>query len=384
MTTDQKIMSSEHHVLSLNLSNYRTVFNDNFGNDSSLNRSRWSAVWGKSDQFSFGNGALTLTGRASEGWNAVGFMQAPYAKTAGEGYGLYQFSGHANAGQGVGICFVMWRADNVWLDKSHPNVATEMDLLESWDKTKSASSTLHYYKAGSSNNGESAHDVSLDLTKNHTYAMDWERGSLTYYVDGKEIYKNTTNAPLDAKDGGSNEVMGAEVVNEGSLVTTPTVQLHITDMSYSTRISSSASASTTASTTSDTVSATQSGSTPKSAVFITTSHGSVTLTAGERLTDTGHSNKVVFPAAGGVTLNGHTIDRNDIFDLRSVMSQTSWDGKTADLGKYLTETTTNGGKDLQVLLHPHGGSASSVLATFTGIGQVSGEFAHFKQDALLK
>ncbi len=381
--------------MSLNLANYRTVFNDDFAKDTSLNRSRWSAEWGKSDQFSFGNGALTLTGRASEGWDAVGFMQAPYAKTAGEGYGLYQFSGYANAGQGIGICFVMWRADNVWLDKSHPYAGTELDLLESWDKSKSDFSTIHYYKNGSSSSGQTTHSVSLDLTKDHTYAMDWERGSLTYYVDGKEIYQDTANAPLDAADGGSNEVMGAEVVGEGSLVTTPTVQLHITDMSYSTRISSSASAATTSdsvsatqsasvsATQADNVSATQGGSTSATPVFITSSHGTVTLSAGEKLTDTGSANTLVFPAAGGVTLNGHTIDRSDIFDLRSVMAQTNWDGKAADLGAYLTEATTNGGKDLQVLLHPQGGSASSVLATFTGVGQVSGEFAHFKQDALL-
>ena len=222
----------------MNLDNFKTVLNDDFANDQSLSGTMWATRWGNADQFSFGNGALTLTGSQSENWNPVGFMQAPVGKSAGEGYGLYQFTGYANAGQGNGICFIMWRADNLQLDSSSPGVATEIDILESWDGTQAGQSTIHYYDAGSAGgDGQSFNQFNINLSISHTYAMDWERGSLTFYVDGQQIYQDTTHAPLDYADGGSNEVMGAQIVGEAALVTSPTVQLHITDMSYSAPVS---------------------------------------------------------------------------------------------------------------------------------------------------
>ena len=224
----------EYDIVSLNYNNFKSVFIDQFGYDKALNGSLWSTSWGNPDQFSFGGGALTLTTSAAENWNNCGFMQAPVGKSAGEGYGLYQFTGWANAGQGTGICFIMWRADNLQLDASTPKAATEIDILESWDKTQTGESTIHYYQPGvSGNNGQSFNSFKIDLTQVHTYAMDWERGCLTFYVDGQQIYQDTTHAPLDYADGGSNEVMGAELVNARSVVSTPTVQLHITQMEYS-------------------------------------------------------------------------------------------------------------------------------------------------------
>ena len=227
--------------MTLNLANFKTVIDDQFGKDTSLNTTLWSDNWGYKSQYSFGGGALTLTGNLSQDWYPVGFKQATPAKTAGEGYGLYQFSGYGNPGQGIGIAFLMWRADNVFLDGSTPGKATEIDILESWDRSKTVESTVHYYDSGwKSDNGQSYNAINVDPTKLHTYAMDWERGSLTYYVDGKQFYQDTVHAPLDAADGGSNEVMGAEVIYEASLVTTPTVQLHITEMSYSAPIAAGA------------------------------------------------------------------------------------------------------------------------------------------------
>ena len=130
--------------MTLDLTSFRTVFNDDFANDTSLSGILWADRWGNANQYTFAGGALTLTGSASENWAPVGFMQAPTGKSAGEGYGLYQFSGYANAGQGIGICFDMWRADNVLVDPSKPNVATEIDILESWDKTKTGNSVIHF------------------------------------------------------------------------------------------------------------------------------------------------------------------------------------------------------------------------------------------------
>ena len=280
--------------MSLNLNNFRTVFDDDFANDTTLNHSIWSIQYGNANQFSFGNGALTLTGMASENWNPVGFLQLDNGKSAGEGYGLYQFTGYTNAGQGAGICFLMWRADNANLDPSTPNAATEIDILESWDGqgTNHGYSTLHYYTTTGgwvNDNGQTYETLPVNVTQIHTYAMDWERGSLTFYIDGKEVYQNTANVPLDYADGGSNEVMGAEVEGETAYVTTPTVQLHITDMSYSAPISS--------------LPAAPAPGTP--ATNVTLPAGSQTYSAAAGTTiQAGYGNDTISALAGAVTVTG--------------------------------------------------------------------------------
>ncbi len=224
-------------MANLNLSDFTTVINDDFTKDKSLNTSIWAEHWGNPNQYWFtGTSAgLLLSGSAAAGWNPVGIEQLNTSKSGGEGYGLYSFTGYAGqAGQGVGICFLLWPADNVWLPSNKPYQASEMDILESWDGTKNGYSTLHYYQPGSNNNGQAIHQISnIDLTKSHTYALNWEAGSLTYYVDGVQIYQDTTHVPLDYAHGGVNETMGAEVVNEASYQTTSTVQLYVQDISYS-------------------------------------------------------------------------------------------------------------------------------------------------------
>ncbi len=224
-------------MANLNLSDFTTVIDDDFTKDKSLNTSIWAEHWGNPNQYWFtGTSAgLLLSGSAAAGWNPVGIEQLNISKSGGEGYGLYSFTGYAGqAGQGVGICFLLWPSDNVWLPSNKPYQASEMDILESWDGTKNGYSTLHYYQPGSNNNGQEIHQISnIDLTKSHTYALNWEAGSLTYYVDGVEIYQDTTHVPLDYAHGGVNETMGAEVVNEASYQTTSTVQLYIQDISYS-------------------------------------------------------------------------------------------------------------------------------------------------------
>src|ERR1700712_1967066 len=146
----------------LNLGNFTNVFDDDFTKDKSLNTGIWSSHWGNPDQYWFsGANGLLIAGTHATGWNPVGIEQNPSGKSAGEGYGLFQFTGKAAvAGQGVGICFVMWRADNVWLDKTQPGLLTELDILESWDKTKTGQATDHYYNTASNQNGQVFHTIS--------------------------------------------------------------------------------------------------------------------------------------------------------------------------------------------------------------------------------
>ena len=132
-----------------------------------------------------------------------------------------------------------------------------------------------------------------------------------------------------------------------------------------------------------TVSAAQAGGLPSAPLFISGPGARITLTNGELLYDTGSANKLTLPGSGSVTISGNTVNNSDTFDIHAALAGTTWDGKSSDLGNYLTQGTTNGGKDLQVLLHPTGGSASSVLATFTAVGGDPGAFGRFEQHAIL-
>ncbi len=212
----------------LNLADYTPVWNDNFANDTTLNASLFPVSWGNSNDFSFANGSLTLTSYASEGWSAVGFMQADSGATAAQGYGLYSVTASTNAGQGVGVCAVMWPSNNSW-------PGPEIDLLENWSdpSQQTGYATIHWAGAGNSNQ-QDIHQFSIDLTKPNTFAMDWRPGSLTYYINGTEIFQVTgSEVPKDAAQGGVNESFGAEVTAAGSGAVSSSVSLHLYDMSYS-------------------------------------------------------------------------------------------------------------------------------------------------------
>ena len=214
---------------SLNLSNYTTVWSDNFANDTQLNSSLWPISWGNSDDFSFANGALTLTSYASEGWAAVGFMQADFGATSGQGYGLYSATFSLNAGEGVGICIVMWPANNVW-------PGPEIDLAEDWsDPTRqTGNATIHWAGAGNTNQYQT-YQFSANMTQPTHVAMDWEPGSLTFYVNGVEVFQYTgPNVPKGAAQGGVNESFGAEVTAAGGAPVSNSVSLHLYSMSYAT------------------------------------------------------------------------------------------------------------------------------------------------------
>nr|WP_321986566.1 glycoside hydrolase family 16 protein [uncultured Lichenicoccus sp.] len=229
--------------MSLDQADFTPVIDDQFGIESSLNPSLWADHWGNADQYSFASGVLTMTGYQSQDWSPVGMIQTAAGTQAGEGYGLYSFTGYGNPGQGAGAAVLMWRADNQYLDAATPEKASEIDLFESLNGSQSVLSTIHYYDTGWANDdGQSYHTIDVDPATLHTYSVDWERGSLTYYVDGQKYYQDTTHAPLDAADGGCNEVLGAEVLGGSFNTNTSTVQLHIVSLSYSAPTSAGAAA----------------------------------------------------------------------------------------------------------------------------------------------
>lgn len=96
-------------------------------------------------KFTNSNSGLALTGAAASGWNPVGFLQTPASVAAGEGYGPFLSTGIAGVvGQGPGICLVLWPSDNTGRPDGRQGQASQLDLLESWDGTRTGFSTPHH------------------------------------------------------------------------------------------------------------------------------------------------------------------------------------------------------------------------------------------------
>lgn len=234
----------------LNQANFQTVWNDNFTQDSSLNSGIFPLQWGDSGEFSFNNG-LTLT---SDG-NPAGFLTQDGNASDSTGYGLYQATiSVPSNNQQPGIAVLMWPATNSW-------PGPEIDLAEQLNGQ--AYMTVHWEGSDGSNQYSAYFLPNVDLTQKTTVAMDWESGSLTYYVDGQEVVQYNSGGsipiPSDAANGGQNEAFGAEVSStSGSQVT-------IYDMSYSQSDGSGSSSSSGGST--SITSTTTSTTTPTFASF---------------------------------------------------------------------------------------------------------------------
>jgi len=228
-------------VPNLNTSNFTLVEDVDFtkmGSLTDLQNSPMSDIWGNTSDFWFsGSSGLAIynTSYTTTGSNGTAFMEPPSGKAYGHGYGLYQFTGSASvSGQGAGICFELWPADNVWLPSQYPDKVSELDVLETFGgatATGQINSTFHYWDANASgNNGQTYHNMSgIDVLTTHTYSIDWEAGSITYYVDGVPYYQDTSSlVPADAAHGGVNKAMGV-----GLLENAGPAGLYVTDVRYS-------------------------------------------------------------------------------------------------------------------------------------------------------
>ena len=205
-------------------------FDVNFTDINSLSSTPFNNVWGDASEHSLSSQGLWL-GSSGADYKPMGIMQNPTGASAGEGYGLYSYSArYEYANQPGGDYLLLWRADNQWLDSAAPGLITEMDMLETFDNSSSMASTLHYYQSSAgSGNGYSSHDITgIKLTALNVYSMDWEANSLTFYINGKEIYQITgSSVPKDYAHGGSNQVMGMGAESESS-----PVGMYVTEAQY--------------------------------------------------------------------------------------------------------------------------------------------------------
>jgi Bacterial Ig-like domain/Glycosyl hydrolases family 16 len=212
----------------LNTANFHTVWTQDFST-TQIDRDIFPIVYGNADQFAYGPNGLTLTSYRSEGFANVGFLQPTWGAGLGQGYGLYTVTASAGANQGAGIAILLWPTDNIW-------PGPELDMVENWDDPtgQTAYFSVHMKNPVDGSNLVNTIKFSVDLTKANTFSLDWENGSLTYYVNGHELFHITgSEVPKDFAHGGVNAAFGAQITDIGtSFQPTDQVSLTIYNMSY--------------------------------------------------------------------------------------------------------------------------------------------------------
>jgi len=168
--------------------NWQLVFDDHFLG-TTLNTRNWSTCynwtctnggnneleWYSASQVTMHNGtvALTVIPDESHGKQYLSGMLSSYGKFSFT-YGYAQIVAKLPVGQGLWSSFWTLPANGTW--------PPEIDVLENWAQSRNVSFYIHYDSA----NQFDAASVYLPTASSafHTYGLDWEPGSLTWYIDG--------------------------------------------------------------------------------------------------------------------------------------------------------------------------------------------------------
>ena len=144
------------------------------------------------DPFSITNGILNITASAAaSGSNPYGL---PYdsgvittATSFAQEYGYFEINAELPAGQGFWPAFWMLPADGSY--------SSELDVFEQLGNDPSTIySTVHDYQGPLSN--LQVLSVPNSSTGFHTYGVDWEPNTITFYEDGKAIASAQTPASM--------------------------------------------------------------------------------------------------------------------------------------------------------------------------------------------
>ncbi len=167
---------------------WTTTMFDDFGG-SALDESKWTIYEGAGnagigtrdrEAISVADGEMRITGN---GWSAGG-MGSKQKQT----YGLYEVRARVDRNIGYNTAVLLWPSSERW------PIDGEIDISEIFDGDNAGrmGSFVHW----GANNQQLWHFESADFTQWHTYGVNWQPDSLTYYLDGREIWKVTEPAAI--------------------------------------------------------------------------------------------------------------------------------------------------------------------------------------------
>jgi beta-glucanase (GH16 family) len=149
----------------------------------------FNCKWSK-DNVTFADGIMTLSLTKSDGTDNVTYYGAEYHSDGRDnnwGYnyttGFYSVSMKPAKKSGVISSFFVWNGS--------PWNEIDIEFLGK-DTTKVQ---FNYYTEGQGGH-EYLYDLGFDASEEfHEYSFDWAPDSITWYVDGKAVYRATDNTP---------------------------------------------------------------------------------------------------------------------------------------------------------------------------------------------
>ncbi len=153
--------------------------------DNWSNGDMFNCTWKKSN-CKFEDGVMKLS--INQDPFGDGFTAAEYRTNDFYGYGLYEVSMKPISNPGVVSSFFTYTGPG---DDGNPWDEIDIEFLGK-DTTRVQ---FNYFTDGVGNH-EFLYDLGFDATEDfHTYGFKWAKDSITWYVDGKEVYTATENLP---------------------------------------------------------------------------------------------------------------------------------------------------------------------------------------------
>ncbi len=147
------------------------------------------------DPFSVNNGHLTIAANPTPSSASSQTGGLPYTSgllttqhSFSQTYGIFQMTAQLPAGQGLWPAFWMLPTDNSW--------PPEIDVVEALGNNMTQLYTSTHSTATSPSGITKANTVADMSNGYHTYTVDWEPNTITYYYDGQEVYQIATPADM--------------------------------------------------------------------------------------------------------------------------------------------------------------------------------------------
>lgn len=157
---------------------------------------KWDGTPMNLDPFAQGNGTLTIHANPTDPaqYNDLG---KPYTSgmlstfpTFSQTYGYFEMRAEVPAGKGLWPAFWMLPADKSW--------PPELDIMEVLGKDSYTTYGTAHSNATGTHTFEGVHATGADLSAGfHTYGMEWNSQTVTWYLDGQKIGSVATPADLN-------------------------------------------------------------------------------------------------------------------------------------------------------------------------------------------
>jgi beta-glucanase (GH16 family) len=368
---------------------------------------------GNANTFSDSNGVLTLNLFPTPSSVASSVDYAPFLgaqiethNTFSQEYGYFEMNAKLSGTPGTLSAF--------WLMPENGSWPPEIDVEEitGGDPTTLVTSS-HSASNGTFNPWT---DISNASTSFNTYAVDWEPNTITWYFNGKAVASEATPSDMHQPmymiaslfSGTSGSWEGEP--SSGATASMQINYIHVYSSDPYTGSGATQTASISGSTTSSTPAATSTGTTTSSSstpaatvstsdtttisashtsltdssgnhlIFITGSDNTLSLSGGtDTVIDSGAGgNTINLPAAGNgsVGFNWESIAAGDVFNLKTALAATSWDGSASDVGSFLHTTQSNGSTQLLVTSSATSQATGTLLASWNADYSLAQILAH--------